>query len=372
MKNSLFAFLIFIQIFIMGANGSELANISGMIYEDIDLQVIDKVPVISNITGDSTKLNQASSVSTNAPIQFSGYMHIRFQHFDQKGSYDGFDIHRVRLNLKGAITPKLNYKIQVEFAGKGAPKLIDAYGEWNFVSYFHFTVGQFYIPLSLESLTPDNLQESIYRAQVIEALANRNKDVTGDNNGRDIGAQISGSIIKFENRYLVEYKLGLFNGAGTNVTADNNNFKDVAGRLVFHPLAGVDFGASVYHGSANYGAKPSNHLHNRQGCDLAVSYNNLNIKAEYLQGKDSSDVNRSGYYIQTGYFLIPKVLELLLKYDTYNPNTDLKNNYYSDYTISAGYSFTSTSRIQAAYILRREHDVQIRNNFAVIRFQLGF
>jgi phosphate-selective porin OprO/OprP len=372
MKNSLFAFLVFIQIFIMGANGSELVNVSGGKYEDMAVHTFDTLPVISNTTGDSTKLNKASMLSTEAPIQFSGYMHIRFQHFDQKGSYDGFDIHRVRLNLKGAITPKLNYKIQMEFAGKGAPKLIDAYGEWNIVSYFHITVGQFYIPLSQESLTPDNLQESIYRAQVVEALANRNKDITGDNNGRDIGAQISGSIIKLNNRFLIDYKLGIFNGAGTNVTADNNNFKDIAGRLVFHPLAGVDFGASVYHGSANYGTKPTNHLHNRQGCDLGVTYNNFNIKAEYLQGKDSSDVNRSGYYIQAGYFVIPKVFELLLKYDTYNPNLDVTNNYFSDYTVSAGYSFTSLSRIQLAYIYRREHDAQIKNNFAVVRFQLGF
>ncbi len=332
----------------------------------------DSINLLVIANPDSGKVNAVNSLLKSLPVQLSGYTHIRYQHFDQPGSYDGFDIHRVRLNLKGSISPKWNYKVQLEFSGKGAPKLIDAYGEWNYSSYLNFTVGQFYIPLSLESLTPDNLQESIFRAQVVEALANRNKDITGDNNGRDIGAQVSGSLLKMGNRFLLDYKLGIYNGAGINVTSDNNNFKDIAGRLVLHPFAGVDLGASVYHGSAYYGAIPSSHMHNRQGCDLAITYGNLNLKAEYLQGKDSSDLNRSGYYVQGGYYIIPKILEVLLKFDTYNPNVDKANNYFSDYTISAGYSFTTISRIQIAYIYRREHDTQIKNNFAVVRFQLGF
>jgi phosphate-selective porin OprO/OprP len=332
----------------------------------------DSLPSDLRNNPDSSKIkNQFSSLS-NLPLEFSGYIHIRYQHYDQTGNNDGFDIQRARLNLRSTISPKWTFRIQVEFAGKGAPKLIDAYGEWHVNSYLNFTVGQFYIPLSLESLTPEYLQESIYRSQVVEALSNRTKDITGDNIGRDIGAQINGGLLNLTDRNFVDYKFGIFNGAGINVTADNNNYKDLAGRLVFHPLTGIDFGTSVYHGFAVYGTKVQSHLHNRQGCDVSIKYSNFIFKAEYLQGKDSSNLSRSGYYVEGGYFIVPKVLQVLLKYDTYNPNLDKANNYFSDYTICFGYSFTNVSRIQAAYIFRREHETQINNNYAAVRLQLGF
>jgi phosphate-selective porin OprO and OprP len=321
---------------------------------------------------DSSKAKKDFSILNSLPLEFSGYMQVRYQHYDQPGNNDGFDFQRMRLSLKGAISPKWTFRIQVEFAGKGAPKLIDAYGEWHVKSYLNFTIGQFYIPISQESLTPESLQESIYRSQVVEALANRTKDIMGDNVGRDIGVQINGGLLKLNDRNFIDYKFGIFDGAGINETADNNNYKDLAGRLVLHPLSFIDVGGSFYHGLAVYGAKAQSHLHNRQGCDVSIKYGNFIFKAEYLQGKDSSELSRSGYYVEGGYFILPKVLQVLLKYDTYNPNLDKANNYFSDYTICLGYNFTTTSRIQAAYIFRREHETQINNNYAAVRLQLGF
>ncbi len=38
-----------------------------------------------------------------------------------------------------------------------------------------------------------------------------------------MGIQISGSFAKVHDLYLFDYSLGLFNGAGYDVTTDNNN-----------------------------------------------------------------------------------------------------------------------------------------------------
>jgi phosphate-selective porin OprO and OprP len=369
MKNSIILIFFLLQAHIVLAKSSDILILAPELYAKTGVNYPD------TMLKDSTSQNLSNSafpLKLNAPLQLSGFTQIRYQHFDQSGSHDGFDIYHARLNLKGMITPVLTYRFQAEFSGKGAPKLSDAYAEWKLTSFLILTAGQFYIPLSIENMIPDEFMESVYRSQVINALANRSNDVMGDNSGRDIGAQISGSLLKLNKSNFIDYKFGVFNGAGINVTADNNNYKDLGGRLVLHPLSWIDLGASVYHGTAYYGAKPANHTHNRQGCDLNVTYRNFNFRTEYLQGQDSSNVRRSGYYIQSSYFIIPKKFEILLKYDSYDPNLAKVNNYFSDYTLSAGYNFTSTSRIQAAYVFRREHETQIMNNYAALRFQIGF
>src|SRR5208283_660183 len=116
------------------------------------------------------------------------------------------------------------------------------------------TAGQFLVPFSLESLTQDRNLETIDRSQVVSALAARKGDLAnklvdsiGNQNGRDIGIQVSGSFLHIENRYLVDYYLALLNGAGVN-TLDNNQSKDFAGRLVLHPFKILDIGASYYNG----------------------------------------------------------------------------------------------------------------------------
>ena len=95
--------------------------------------------------------------------------------------------------------------------------------------YFNITVGQFKIPFSLENLTSTNKLELIDRSQAVEALAARGKDVIGNQNGRDIGIQVGGSLIKKRNGSLLEYRLGVFNGSGINMADTANEAKDMAG-----------------------------------------------------------------------------------------------------------------------------------------------
>jgi hypothetical protein len=335
-----------------------------------DKGVISKSDSLHNDSA-SKHNNKPFSLKTGLPAQISGYTQIRYQDFQQSGSNSGFDIYHARFNVMGKVTSHWDYRVQYEFAGKGAPKLIDAYGEYHFSNYLNFTAGQFYIPLSMENMITDEYLESVYRSQVVNALADRSNDVMGDNSGRDIGVQISGSFIKLNKWYLIDYMLGVFNGAGINVTPNSNN-KSVGGRIVIHPLSWVVIGASTYDGTAYYGVKPENHIHDREGCDLNVNYKNFNLRAEYLWGMDSSSVRRSGYYVQGSYYFFKRTFDALIKYDTYNPNLTKTNNYEDDYTASIGYNFSTYSRLQAAYIFQKEHITQIKNNYAIIRLQIGF
>jgi phosphate-selective porin OprO/OprP len=308
-------------------------------------------------------------VSAAKQLQLAGYAQMRYQNLDEKGKIDGFDIRRARLDLKGTITPYWNIRFQVDLAGT-APKLLDAYGECKIIDFFNLTMGQFKLPFSMENLASSSKLELIDRSQVIEALVARGKDVIGNQNGRDIGIQVSGSFLKVKDLPLFDYALGVFNGAGINVS-DKNEAKSVAGRLVFHPLKGFDVGSSYYTGWDNFGSTPTNQKRERLGFELKYDLKKLSLKGEFIQGKDGS-TGSSGWYAQSGYYIIPQKFQLLLKYDTFDPNTSTPKDVTTNYTIVVNYAFNSWSKVQVGYVFREEEGPSVNNNLGVIQYQIGF
>jgi len=311
-------------------------------------------------------------VSAARQIQLSGYSQIRFQAFEETGKKDGFDIRRARLDLRGFFTPYFSYRIQADLADK--PKIIDVYGEIKIADFFSVTAGQFKIPFSLENLTSSNKLEMIDRSQVVEALVARGKDVIGNQNGRDIGLQVSGTILKIKNLPLIEYRLGVFNGSGINVADTSNEAKDIAGRLILTPFKGFSFGGGFYNGW-DKAIKPDvagkSQIRNRFGIEFSYVTTRFSLKGEYIAGADGK-ARKAGWYIHSGYFIIPQKLQFLGKYDFYDPNSSLSDNITTNYVFGANYNFNSWSRLQAFYTIRQEQGTAIGNNYFSFQYQIGF
>jgi len=311
-------------------------------------------------------------VSAARLMQLSGYSQIRFQSFQETGKKDGFDVRRARLDLKGNVTPWFSYRVQTDFAEK--PKMIDAYGEIKIADYFSITAGQFKIPFSMENLASSNKLEMIDRSQVVEALVARSKDVIGNQNGRDVGVQVSGTILKLNDLPFAEYRIGIFNGSGINIADTANGAKDIAGRLIFTPLKGFSIGGSIYNGW-DKAIKPDipgkSQVRNRTGIEFSYVTSLFSLKGEYISGKDGK-TGRSGWYIQSGYFIIPQKLQILGKYDTYDPNTSSPDNISINYVFGGNYNFNSWSRLQAFYTIRKEEGTSVNNNYFSIQYQIGF
>jgi phosphate-selective porin OprO and OprP len=309
-------------------------------------------------------------LKTNRLMQLSGYTQIRYQNQDAKGAIDGFDIRRARLDLKGDLTPIFSYRLQTDFAG--SPKLIDAYADVKLFDFLTITIGQTKIPFSIENITPDNTMEAIDRSQVVEALVARTKDVIGNQNGRDIGLQIGGSLIKYKNRYLFDYGIGVFNGSGIDV-ADNNENKDVIGRLILHPIKGLGLGGSFYTGKGKFGTPtPTNQDRQRRGLELVCEYKSFTFRSEFISGKDGA-TNRNGLYAQAGYYIVPQKFQVIVKYDTYDPDTSLSNNLSTNYILGGTYNFNAWSKIQAGYTYNvTQGTTNVHNNLGVIQYQISF
>ena len=311
-------------------------------------------------------------ISAARSMKLSGYTQIRFQQFDETGKINGTDVRRARLNLQGDVTPYWSYQFQVDFAG-GA-KLLDAVANFKPYDFLNFTVGQTKIPLSYENQISDDKMEANDRSQVIEALVARGKDVNGNHNGRDLGIMAYGSFLKINNKNRIDYRIGVFNGEGINV-ADSNSAKSTSGRLVAHILKGLDVGTSYYSGWDMFrsakGEPDMNQNRSRLGFEFNYVYKRMYFRGEYMQGKDGA-VSREGWYLQTGYFVIPNKLQLLAKYDVYDPNKSKVNDMSTRYIVGATYQFNNWAKIAANYNFYVEEGPSIKNNFTSVQFQIRF
>jgi phosphate-selective porin OprO and OprP len=316
-------------------------------------------------------------------IKVSGYTQFRYQTLYESGKIDGFDVRRARLTLKGDITPHISYKVQQEFGG-GTPKLIDADMGFEYNHHLKFNFGQFKIPFSQENLASSNKFDLINRTQVVEALVARGKDVIGNQNGRDIGVMMSGSLWHSADNFIIDYAVGLFNGSGINGN-DKDEQKDISGRLVFHPVIGLSLGSSFYYGGISNQLK-KDYNRDRINAELAYDYQKFSFRGEYIKGKDGiidkstgaykvkkdDTTSKSGYYVQVGYYVIAKVLQTVVRYDTFDPNTDHAKDALSVSTIGLNWSPNKWTKLQLNYEIKDEEGDSIRNNAVLAQMQVGF
>lgn len=319
------------------------------------------------------------NVLSSRNINIGGYTQVRYQSLQEPGKTDGFDVRRARLDIKGNFSTEWEYRLQTDFAI--SPKIIDAYFVYKPFDYLKITGGQFLIPNSLESTTSDSSLETIDRAQ-ISGLTGRNKDALGDQNGRDIGLQASGSLFKTAtNRFLLDYYLAYFDGQGINIAADKNESKDIVARVVAHPYEFLDFGISYSNGHDSWTTPARNQDQIRIGADVAINYNDFSLRAEYLQAQQGTyivngvtkDLLKDGWYAQAGYFVIPKKLQFVAKYDTFDPTkNNAKNDITSFYTLGANLYPNSFVKFQVNYKHKSEQGFSINKDEIVVQLQLKF
>ena len=219
---------------------------------------------------------------------------------------------RVRMSVDGKLTKTLSYKIQGDFSR--SPMLVDAYVKYKPCNEFAIQVGQFKTPFTLESpINPVNLEIFDYGESVQKLVGY--SDVCGVGAlGRDLGVMISGDLFKQkkEGYSVVTYYFGVFNGNGANAL-DNNNHKDLVGRLEVHPgLKDITLSGSYYNGVY---LKDELNQGKRDRWSAGAQYNDgdLLIRAEYLNGT-------------TGYRTV-----------TYGDHLGLTQNYTDEVFYSNGY-----------------------------------
>jgi len=317
---------------------------------------------------------KGTAVTAKTKVRISGYAQIRGT--ASAAENDSFIIRRARVSLASEIDPRWDYKLQVDFGNIARtavtsvdfaksktkttsvqrPVLLDAQVNYALSETARLSVGQFKIPFSYENLVSSTELDTINRAQVVEKLV-PGRDIGSQ--GRDLGLLFTGS----EER--LDYAFGVFNGAGINA-ADDNDQKDLAARLVFHPDKALAVGASWYDGRA--GAAGS--TRDRIGGEVSYREGPWTVRGEYVAGKDAS-IRKAGWYAHAGYRFHPK-WEGVVRFDRFDPDRDSGDDRTDVLTLGFNHFISEGVKIQVNYERKEEEGTAVSNDVLLAQLQVKF
>jgi phosphate-selective porin OprO/OprP len=166
-----------------------------------------------------------SSADEDFVLKLRGYIQAdgRFYVGDSKQAFtDTFLLNRVRPVFEGTVFKDFDFKLMPDF-GQGRAVVQDAYLDAHFLPWLSLRAGKFKAPVGLERLQSARDLIFVERALPNDLVPNR-----------EIGAALHGEFLKG----VLGYEAGVFNGApdGGSDDADENDSKDVAGRIFVQPF----------------------------------------------------------------------------------------------------------------------------------------
>jgi hypothetical protein len=319
-------------------------------------------------------------------IRFSGYIQPQFQVAESKGAkgYAGGDfaansnsrfmLRRARVRIdyihfpKTGKGPSLQFVFQFDATERGV-FVRDVWGRFfeNKYQAIAFTMGLFARPFGYEVNLSSSDRESPERGRMSQILMKTE---------RDLGAMLSFDPRKKTNKLkFLKVDIGVFNGPGLSSLTDYDSHKDFIGRIAMKPQSlnkkiTLAAGASIYQGGLTQNSK---YIYSTQtvtgvkkyvvdsavtnvgniaprkyyGSDAQLKIKNkvgfTEFRAEFITGKQTASANSSetpgilftptdGYYVRNfngAYFYFLQHLgsthhQVGIKYDWYDPNTDVK------------------------------------------------
>src|SRR5437667_7669740 len=300
-------------------------------------------------------------------LVLGGFVQVNFEdgdvsafegRFGQTALKDRFRLRRARINLTGDFAENFDFKMEGDFgqgdglnSNRTAFSATDIFVNWHQFPAAQIKIGQWKAPFGLEQLTPDTALYLIERSLPTGAITPE----------RQIGIQLWGkpfTNVWPEQKDLLTYYGGIFNGNGRNISNnDNNNFMYV-GRLELMPFKGKVFGqdsslklgGDVLNSRDDKGTNISqtlNLLVNSDGSlspftlpgadertawsvDAWFNLGPFDLIGEYLQEKVNgrtvngvppgfANFTTNGFYVTAAYFLCTKKLQAFVRWEDLNP-----------------------------------------------------
>jgi hypothetical protein len=316
-------------------------------------------------------------------VKFSGYGMVQYQASDKDGSENnGFNLRLVRMSLEGRAHEDFYWKAQMQIngntydpdnAGKTDIRLVDLFGEWQKYEFFKVKAGQFKRPFTFENPMHPITQGFMSYSQNVSKLAGFSDRCGGQaSNGRDIGVQIQGDLLKnAEGRNLLHYQVGVFNGEGIN-QKDKDNRKDIIGGAWVMPIKGMRIGAFGWTGSrAGVGEK------NRYALSGEYTADDWTFRTEYIhsQGWNANHTSdkADGIYALCIAPIQKNKMHVKARYDLYREAKEWGQSK-TQYEIGADYLFTKNLQLNVEYARINDRTIAApdKHNYNMVDVELDF
>ena len=268
-------------------------------------------------------------------VSVSGYAQAGYQYdtYDMahEGAFNKFNLYRAMIIAD--IKPIRHLDLYF-MADVSKFKLHELFIRYNPVDAFYIRLGQYKTPFTIESNMSPSVLEIIKGAQAVQYLAG----------GKD-------------NRNLIEYRVGIFNGEPFN-TAETNNRKDVVASLALRPASILKLHGSVYIGEGTaktdspYGSFKAGETYrrNRWSAGLELKAGPVYLRSEYMEGLDASVRSRGAYATLTG--SPAKFLDIVASVDYLDRNIAL-NDWQCNYIFGLQWNIYRKCRLQAQYVYQQ-------------------
>jgi len=321
-------------------------------------------------------------------VKFSGYGMVQYQASDKDNAENnGFNLRLVRMALEGRAHQDFYWKAQMQINGNTYDsdkystdiRLVDLFGEWQKYEFFKVKAGQFKRPFTFENPMHPITQGFMSYSQNVSKLAGFSDRCGGHaSNGRDIGVQIQGDMMWLNERPLLHYQIGAFNGEGIN-QKDKDNRKDIIGGVWVMPIKGMRIGAFGWTGSQNVNKDETSIRMQKNRYALSGEYaqNDWTFRTEYIHSQGWNLAHTSdkadGYY---ALFIAPiqkNKLHVKARYDLYREAKEWGQSK-TQYEIGADYLITKNLQLNVEYA--RVNDRTITNadkhNYNLVDVELDF
>jgi len=286
-------------------------------------------------------------------LKIGGIMQSTFTYnMDEDDVQTAFALKRSRLLFWGTIlNDKIKYFVQTE--GVSSPYVLDT--KLIFADYIPMTtitVGRF-LP---------NFTHYMPRSTAMLDMINYPLMVGHYAMWRQIGVQTTTKTDP------VDFNVGLFNGydnddGGGNKWVEDNDAKDVLFAVAGKPAEFLKLFGYGWFGNLLM-ADTLDFARNRFGGGAIVNYPlseemSVVFKGEYVKGIDEqggaiADVNSAGYYAHLGFKVKPQI-ELLLRYDNFDPDTDTDDDAETWITLGTNYFLDGEHvKFSLNYIIKKE------------------
>ncbi len=340
-------------------------------------------------------------------VKLSGYGLVEYQTSGQKGNKaNTFDLRLVRVSLDGRINGDFFWKAQMQLNGNTqtngtSPRLVDLFAEWQKYQFFRVKAGQFKLPFTFENPMHPIDQGFMSYSQNVTALSGfADRSGQQSSNGRDIGLQIQGDLLKnSKGRNLLHYQAGVFNGQGIN-TKDVDQRKTIAGGVWVMPVEGMRIGVFGLEGSyaREWSYTDENNVKHKEKKSLPqhryafsaeyVTKGDWTFRSEYIHGTgegfqtSSNDRNADltlnsygnkadGVYALAIAPIVKKKAHVKARYNMYR-RTGEWSSAKTMYEIGANYKFSKNIGVSAEYVFVNDRNNAAGHNYNLADVQLQF
>lgn len=244
-------------------------------------------------------------------------------------------IRRARITVRGAFQEKFEFVLQPDFGNNSITansayraQFADAYLGWNQSDALNVQVGQFKTAFGYEQLLADTKIPFVERSLPNDLLTV----------GRQMGIGVSGGFLN----KTFTYSVGAYNGNGVNNGGNDNDQFMYATRLGAQLWSKGDDKLTI--ATNGYWSNDSGTFVGHRtgvGYDGQLTLGRFDFAGEYLQVVSNritgSDTTARGWYGQAAYYLVPKKLQALVRFENYNANTRVPNSTSTEWVFGANY-----------------------------------